>query len=97
MRTLFIINAVGLYFNFALIFMTYVGRDQPMPFAHDTDPERIRFDMYIDFVPFAVFAVLGCVSLWQGTGWSRLRLAYIIVPPMVIGSVTYAGWWMGMI
>ena len=64
MRTLFIINTVGLYFHFALVFMTYVGRDQPIPFAHDTDPERIRFAMYIDFVPFAVFAVLGGFALW---------------------------------
>lgn len=97
MRTIFIINTVGLYLHCVFVLGRFVGHDVSNPFSPDTVPESIRFRAYTFFVLFAVFAVLGCVALWQGVGWSRFLVAVILFPPMVIGSLIWAGWWIGVI
>ncbi len=95
MRTLFIINTVGLYFHSVLILLRFVVWDPTIPFARDAASMSFRLDMYTFIVFFAVFAILGFIALWQGVVWSRGRLAVIIIPPVVSGSLVYLRWWVG--
>ncbi len=97
MRTLFIINTVGLYIHCTVILLRLVNREQLIPFAQDSDPESIQFRMYTDFVPFAVFAALGFIALWQGVGWPRKTIASLISLPGILVCVVYSVWWIGVV
>lgn len=97
MRTLFIINAVGLYLHCMFVVTRFAGWNRPKPIAQDATPESIHLAAYTDVVPFAIFAILGCFALWHGIGWPRVLVAVLILPPGVLGSFIYAGWWIGII
>ena len=95
MRTLFIINLAFLYVSVGLLFNNLVVRTPLFPFSHASDPMSVQFSMYVEIVPFSVFAILTTIALWQGVGWSRGLVATIRIPPIAIGSLVYVIWWIG--
>ena len=73
------------------------GRASLLPLARDADPMSVRFHMYIDFVPFGVFAILSGIALRRRLGLPRVLATAIFVLPMAAGSLIYVVWWIGLL